>query len=205
MRNKGKIASWNDDKGFGFITPADGGERIFVHIKAFGNRDRRPQANDVVTFEASKDKQGQNRAVNATLGGDKLSKKTRSNSGPPAFLLTTLFFAVIGTSVVMTGLPLIVPAAYVLMSMVTFIAYAIDKSSAQAGRWRISERTLHILALAGGWPGAMLAQQTLRHKSSKTYFRVFYWATVFINCAGLYWLHIPDGQGLLERLSGVLG
>ncbi len=205
MRNKGKIASWNDDKGFGFITPADGGERIFVHIKAFANRDRRPQANDVVTYDASKDKQGRNRAVNATLAGDKRTKKTGSNSGPPALLLTTLFFAAIGTSVVMTGLPLIVPAAYVLMSMVTFIAYAIDKSSAQAGRWRISERTLHILALAGGWPGAMLAQQTLRHKSSKTYFRVFYWATVVINCAGLYWLHTPDGQVLLERLSGVLG
>jgi uncharacterized membrane protein YsdA (DUF1294 family)/cold shock CspA family protein len=205
MRKKGKVASWNDDKGFGFIAPADGGERIFVHIKAFANRDRRPLANDVVTYDASEDKQGRARAVNAVLAGDKLAKQTRSSSGPPALLLTTLFFAVVGTSVVMTGLPLFVPAAYVLMSMVTFIAYAIDKSAAQAGRWRISESTLHILALAGGWPGAMLAQQALRHKSRKTSFRVFYWATVIINCAGLYWLHTSDGQVLLGRTLSVLG
>ncbi|MES9852422.1 MAG: cold shock domain-containing protein [Candidatus Thiodiazotropha sp. L084R] len=42
MKKKGKISSWNDDKGFGFIVPLDGGNRTFVHIKAFANRARRP-------------------------------------------------------------------------------------------------------------------------------------------------------------------
>lgn len=46
MRLKGKIASWNDDKGFGFITPFDGGNRVFVHIKAFRKSGRRPDVND---------------------------------------------------------------------------------------------------------------------------------------------------------------
>ncbi len=105
----------------------------------------------------------------------------------------------------MTGLPLIVPAAYVLMSMVTFIAYAIDKSAAQAGRWRTAEASLHLLALLGGWPGALLAQQTLRHKSKKGSFRVKLWITIILNCAGFAWLHTLDGRSVLHQTLATLG
>ena len=42
---------------------------------------------------------------------------------------------------------------------------------------------LHLLALAGGWPGALLAQQFLRHKSAKASFRTVFWATVVLNVA----------------------
>ena len=65
------------------------------------------------------------------------------------------------------GLPWLIPGAYGLVSLVTFIAYAIDKSAAQANRWRTRESTLHLLAMLGGWPGALLAQHALRHKSRK--------------------------------------
>lgn len=71
------------------------------------------------------------------------------------------------------------------MSLVTFIVYAMDKAAARAGRWRTSEATLHLLALACGWPGALVAQQQLRHKSAKRQFRVVFWATVWLNLAGL--------------------
>ena len=71
------------------------------------------------------------------------------------------------------------------MSLVTFIVYAMDKAAARAGRWRTSEATLHLLALAGGWPGALVAQRLLRHKSSKRQFRVVFWTTVWLNLAGL--------------------
>jgi uncharacterized membrane protein YsdA (DUF1294 family) len=75
-----------------------------------------------------------------------------------------------------------------LMSALAFIAYALDKSAAKNNRWRTPERTLHWLALLGGWPGALLAQRVLRHKSKKTAFLLVFWLTVLINCAALAWV-----------------
>lgn len=58
------------------------------------------------------------------------------------------------------------------------MAYAMDKSAAVGGGWRIRESRLHLLALVGGWPGALLAQQVLRHKTSKAGFRGVFWGMV---------------------------
>jgi len=200
MRSKGKIASWNDDKGFGFITPFECGDRVFIHIKAIKNRGRRPAVNDVVTYSISKDNQGRTRAVDATLAGEKPRKMAAQKSNRPVMIIAWLFLIVVGISCFLTELPLVVLGAYLLVSMITFIAYAIDKSAAQAGRWRTSESSLHLLALLGGWPGALLAQQTLRHKSKKGSFRVTLWFTVLLNCAGLVWLHTPEGMAFLGQL-----
>jgi hypothetical protein len=35
FRRKGTIVEWNDDRGFGYIAPAKGGERVFCHVKSF--------------------------------------------------------------------------------------------------------------------------------------------------------------------------
>ena len=200
MRSKGKITSWNDDKGFGFITPFDGGDRIFIHIKAIKSRARRPVANDVVTYSIAKDNQGRTRAIDATLAGEKPKKMAAQEANRPVILFAWLFLVVVGISCLLTELPLIVLGAYILVSMITFIAYAIDKSAAQAGRWRTSEGSLLMLGLLGGWPGALLAQQILRHKSKKGSFRLMLWITVFLNCAGLVWLHTPEGLTFLAQL-----
>jgi len=200
MRSKGKITSWNDDKGFGFITPFDGSDRIFIHIKAIKSRGRRPAANDVVTYSIARDNQGRTRAADATLAGEKPRKMAAQKSNRPVMTIAWLFLMVVGISCFLTELPLIVLGAYFLVSMITFIAYAIDKSAAQAGRWRTSEASLHLLALLGGWPGALLAQQSLRHKSKKGSFRISLWFTVFLNCAGLVWLHTPEGLAFLGQL-----
>lgn len=73
--------------------------------------------------------------------------------------------------------------SYLLLSLLCFVIYALDKAAAKAGRWRTPENTLHLLALLGGWPGALLAQQWLRHKSSKLAFRIVFWMTVVLNIA----------------------
>ena len=89
------------------------------------------------------------------------------------YLLATFFFHI----------PILVGLAYGVLSLSCFVAYAIDKSAAREGRWRTSERTLLLLGLLCGWPGAVLAQQWLRHKSSKRSFQVLFWISVAVNIA----------------------
>jgi uncharacterized membrane protein YsdA (DUF1294 family)/cold shock CspA family protein len=200
MRKKGKVATWNDEKGYGFIKPLDGGSQIFIHIKAFANRSRRPEVGEVVAYAVTKDSQGRLRAKSATLAGQKLREAPRSKSGVPAIMIALMFIAAVGSSALLTNLSSLIPVAYAVISFITYVVYAIDKSAAQSGRWRTSEGTLHFLALMGGWPGALVAQETLRHKSKKASFRIVFWATVLVNCAGLAWLHTADGQDALDRL-----
>ena len=78
-------------------------------------------------------------------------------------------------------LPLFILGIYLLLSLITFVAYWLDKSAAKKGTRRTPENTLHLLALMGGWPGALLARQTFRHKTLKVLFRYVLWLTVFLN------------------------
>ncbi|MEA5441595.1 DUF1294 domain-containing protein [Cyanobium gracile] len=80
-------------------------------------------------------------------------------------------------------------AVYIGLSVMTFLSYAFDKSAAIHGRWRTPEKTLHLLGLAGGWPGALLAQQLLRHKCSKPSFIASFWITVVVNVAAFVIWH----------------
>jgi uncharacterized membrane protein YsdA (DUF1294 family) len=85
-------------------------------------------------------------------------------------------------------LPPLVGAAYLAMSLVCFCSYALDKSAARSGERRTPESTLLMLGLFGGWPGAMLAQQWLHHKTVKQPFRRMFWFTVAANLAFFLWL-----------------
>ena len=202
MRTKGRIATWNDDKGYGFVAPLDGGQRIFIHAKAFSNRIRRPEINEVVTYSISKDKQGRPCAANATLAGDKLKEKSAQRASSTNIVFAAAFLAGVGAAVVLGGLPAIVLAAYGAASLVTFVAYALDKSAAQRRAWRTPESTLLALGLAGGWPGALIAREVLRHKSKKSSFRIQLWVTVMMNCAALAWLFTEGGKAALAGLPG---
>ena len=82
-------------------------------------------------------------------------------------------------------LPLWAVGAALGLNLFTYLVYASDKSAAQRGMWRTTESHLHLLALAGGWPAAWLAQQMLRHKSQKTEFRAVYALTVVAHCGAL--------------------
>lgn len=92
------------------------------------------------------------------------------------------------------GLPPAVAMAYLAASTACFAAYAFDKSAARAGARRTPERTLLLLGLAGGWPGAVLAQQWLRHKTRKQPFQSLFWLSVAAHAllaGALAWLAIP--------------
>ena len=70
-----------------------------------------------------------------------------------------------------------------LASVATFFAYGVDKRQASKGGNRISEKSLHILALIGGWPGALLGQRVFRHKTVKMSFRIILWLIIGLHIA----------------------
>ncbi|MEZ9204721.1 DUF1294 domain-containing protein [Vibrio splendidus] len=95
---------------------------------------------------------------------------------------------------------------YLVIGVVTFFVYAKDKRAAINGNWRVPEKTLHIFSVAGGWLGALIAQEKLRHKTQKQPFRSIYWLTVVINVAAFAWTLTPSGQAIFGRwLSEVIG
>ena len=77
---------------------------------------------------------------------------------------------------------------YLLASLICFGMYAVDKSAAISGRRRISEMSLLFLGMLGGWPGAILAQQLLRHKTKKPKFQIVFWLSVVANLSSLYFV-----------------
>ena len=79
------------------------------------------------------------------------------------------------------GLPWWALAGTAALSVVTAVTYALDKRAAVAGRRRTPESTLLLLGLLGGWPGAVVAQETLRHKTVKRSFRTAFWSTVALH------------------------
>ncbi len=191
MRFQGRITDWKDDKGFGFVTPNSGGSRVFVHIKAFSNRQRRPIGNELVTYELTVDSQGRSQGINIAYVGDRpTSPPSTSEPGPGTVALSFAFafLAFIVGAVTVGRLPFLVLLAYFGTSCVAYLAYLFDKAAAVKGERRTPENFLHMFSLVGGWPGAMLAQKTLRHKTQKQSFQLTFWVTVILNCAALGWL-----------------
>jgi uncharacterized membrane protein YsdA (DUF1294 family)/cold shock CspA family protein len=195
MRIEGLVKSWNDDRGFGFIAPTQGGDEIFVHIKAFRARAGRPQVGQYVSFEIEQVQTGKKRAKDVELMRVTHGRPRRFESSAswgnisllaiPAF--ATLFFLVS----VFWRVPLFVAGVYLALSAASFVAYAADKSAANSGGWRTRESTLLLLGLMGGWPGGLIARKFLRHKSAKVSFRTAFWGSVAINVCGFVVLSSP--------------
>lgn len=183
MRLRGKLIKWNDDRGFGFITPIRGGRQVFVHIKAFANQHRRPIGNEFVTYEIVSDDTGRLRAEHVEFMGD--DSVSAAEGWTIALTIALLFLMFVGVSVYIGQLPFGILALYVVVSVISFIVYYQDKSAAQQNQWRTGEGTLILLGVLGGWPGAFVAQQLFHHKTKKRSFQIAFWFTVLLNCAGL--------------------
>lgn len=202
MRYQGRITTWKDDKGFGFITPNGGGEQVFLHISALSRR-RRPEGGELVTYELAVDGRGRAQAKSVAFVGERSMQSTTAKRGIFPILFTMCFLLFILAMVFAGRLPVLVPAFYLAASVVTFLAYALDKSAASRNAWRTPENTLHLLALLGGWPGALAAQRLLRHKSVKMSFQISFWGTVLLNCGGLGWLLSPSGASMLHLVNSL--
>ncbi len=204
MRYQGRITTWKDDKGFGFITPNSGGEQVFIHISSFSNRLRRPEGNELVTYELKADGKGRAQANTVAFVGEKPipSRPPGRSNFPPIF--AACFLALLVVAVIAGRVPVVVLALYLGASLFAFFAYAFDKSAAARNQWRTQESTLHLFSLLGGWPGALAAQRLLRHKSAKASFQATFWFTVVLNCGALGWLFSPSGARALQSVLGAV-
>jgi len=250
---EGRLVRWNQEKGFGFIRPSDGGKDVFVHITSLAGQ-HTPQIGSVWVFSAANDPNGRGlrvlKAVPATdqAGGHRNKtaptsspRDARRRTGPAArqssghssrqresertqrpskrsaarrdqtlvpltlgwrtwMVAGAALFCLIGAATTFgsTGWML---AVYPLMSLVAYFMYAQDKLIAIRGGWRVPESSLHLVELLGGWPGAYVAQQTMRHKTVKVSYQTTYWAIVVLHVAvwGLWMVHPQILLDVLQR------
>lgn len=109
-------------------------------------------------------------------------------------LFSSSFLAVLAIGGFLEYWPTMLSSVYLFMSSITILVYKWDKRLAMDPvnqTVRVPERSLHILAVLCGWPGALLAQQWFRHKSKKRPFIAVLWITIIINSSALayfyYW------------------
>jgi uncharacterized membrane protein YsdA (DUF1294 family)/cold shock CspA family protein len=185
------VKAWNADRGFGFIERRDAAD-LFLHIKAFPRDTADPAVGSAVTFEVETQPDGKQRAIHARVADEVYVPPVKPTS-PILGALAILAFAAIYVLVDLNWgpVPLWVLAVYIGVSVITYVSYAIDKSAARLRRRRVAETSLILLGMFGGWPGAILAQQLLRHKTAKLSFRAVFWVSVLINVFVFVALNAP--------------
>ncbi|MGY3571858.1 DUF1294 domain-containing protein [Vibrio sp. SCSIO 43135] len=180
----GKVAEWNDLKGYGFITVENQATRIFFHITDVSGRAQRPRINERVQFSLAKDSSGGLRAV-------KVERPIVFNF---SMAIVIWFSTIMVSSVWLFDYPVIILLYYLMASAVTYSLYGYDKTAEATGGWRVPETLLHVISVMGGWPGAILAQSILQHKSRVPVFMFIFWLTLLINFLLFCWTLTPQGE-----------
>mgnify|MGYP000465816120 CR=1 FL=1 len=86
MRLQGKITSWNDHLGIGFVTQNGSDQQIPLRYEDFIDRSRAPAVGEVVTYEHGKDAQGRTIATRLgfpVTGNPAAQTKTTKPAKPP--------------------------------------------------------------------------------------------------------------------------
>lgn len=183
----GRVASWKQKEGYGFITSSSHQGDIFFHIRDTFDRNWQPHPGETVKFTVQLDAQGRLRAVNVRTqsAAPQIVGSVSGFDTVLALLTVGAFVILLGLAVFAMVMPSWVVGWYLACSTVTLMLYQEDKQRARFGVWRIRELTLHIWELLGGWPGALLAQQLFRHKISKSSYARYFWGIVSLHIGGI--------------------
>ena len=84
---------------------------------------------------------------------------------------------------------MIILGIYGGMGVVSFVVMGVDKRAAEKGKWRISERTLHIIELLGGVIGSWVGQMVFRHKTRKLSYQALFWGIFLVHVASWVWIY----------------
>jgi len=217
LTRTGQIIRWDAERGFGFIATAQGQRNIFFHardvaagvqpaegmavrfkqIEVGGKGPRAMAVQPLHDTAQAVPQRGhtvprQAPAANAPRRPGNPARRSAPERSPPQvgapyLVALLLWLALLAWGTWRDALPLMALVGLLALNIVTFFSYAFDKGAAERGQWRTRESTLHLLALMGGWPAARLAQQALRHKSSKREFLAVYAVTVALNLGALGW------------------
>ena len=211
------MVRWDPAKAFGFIRSEQTAADIFFHMRDFSGH-QPPSEGLPVTFQEIHVGGKGPRAVAVQGAASRSAGRvptshpapTRSRarvepraSAPrdpwlkPILLVALLWAAMLGWASATHRLPAWVVPAWLGLNLWTFVVYWRDKWAAQRGQWRTPESSLHVWSLLGGWPGARIAQQVLRHKSRKEAFQSTYWGTVLVHVVGVSGLLFGQARGLL--------
>lgn len=192
-RLKGRLVTWNDERGFGFMSPDDGSSDVFVHASAFLKESRHIEIGHEYEFEVVTGGDGRRKAkrirtiVAETRGPSLLSKILQR--GPRLLVIPAFLFIVVAIATVQP-VPLSWLTVYGVASVACFAGYGLDKRAANQKQWRVSETILILVGLVGGWPGAIIGQEIFRHKTQKEPFRTLFWMSVAINMAAFVQINV---------------
>lgn len=195
---RGTLTTWNDDRGFGFISSPEIPENLFVHISAFATGAPRPELGDALSFGVAQSSKGP-QAEGVKLVG-LVSSSRAAGVGQLDYLAIIIFVPLAVFIALRWTAPLTIFAIYFVASALAFAAYGADKRAATNGTWRTPESSLLLLGLVGGWPGAIIGMRVFRHKTRKSSFRGLFWATVAVNVIALVFLTSPLFGALLAEI-----
>lgn len=189
----GELVQWNDERGFGFIAGSDG-KRYFVHISSIGRIANRPHMGDLVAFAPGIGRDGRPAAQNVAIrGANPRPTAAALRRGLPVerapldwrLPLALLLAGLVVAANLLGRLPWELTLAYSAMGVLSFGLYGMDKSFAEAQKWRVSERTLLAVDFCLGIIGGLIGQALFRHKTRK---RSYIGTTLLIALVHLLWI-----------------
>ena len=178
QRKRGVLDSWNDERGFGYIQTANGAAPLFVHIKSFRSRPRRPLIGDTLVFIEGVGRNGQPAAEQVEIEGAVAAEKPKTPAPrrvPIAdvtrMMAAVSIFIAVATLSALGRAPIWFGILYYIMGLASLMLYSADKRYAIAGQSRVRETSMHVVDALFGIGGGLFAQHMFRHKTRKRAFR----------------------------------